>query len=83
MLRVLFCIIVLVLGATGLFRTTRSRIGRKGISPRYTRVSEWEEFAKSQAHGRRLDIQFKAETNSIPQTCSYDSARSKRAGPCC
>ena len=28
---------------------------------------EWEEFAKSQAHGRRLDIQFKAEPNSTPQ----------------
>ena len=29
---------------------------------------EWEEFAKSQAHGRRLDIQFNAEPNATPQT---------------
>lgn len=29
---------------------------------------EWEEFAKSQAHGRRLDIQFNAEPNATSQT---------------
>ena len=29
---------------------------------------EWEEFANSQAHGRRLDIQFNAEPNATPQT---------------
>ena len=29
---------------------------------------EWEEFAKSKAHGRRLDITFDAEPNAKPQT---------------
>jgi len=29
---------------------------------------EWEEFAKSQAHGRRLDIKFEAVPNAQPQT---------------
>ena len=29
---------------------------------------EWEEFANSQAHGRRLDIQFNAEPNATSQT---------------
>ena len=29
---------------------------------------EWEEFAKSQAHGRWLDIKFEAMPNAQPQT---------------
>ena len=38
---------------------------------------EWEEFAKSQAHGRRLDIQFNAEPNATSQTLFIGQRQAK------
>ena len=69
MLRVLFCIIVL----TSLERPAYSEQPVRVLDAKVYHLGtpgfpEWEEFAKSQAHGRRLDIQFKAGKNPTPQT---------------
>ena len=46
------------------FRTLDAKVYHLG-TPGFP---EWEEFAKSKAHGRRLDITFEAEPNAKPHT---------------
>ena len=52
------------MGAAEPIRTLDARVYHLG-TPGFP---EWEEFAKSRAHGRRLDIKFDAEPNTKAQT---------------
>ena len=68
MYRFLFAFVLLVflnpIHAAATLRTLEAKVYHLG-TPGFP---EWEEFAKSKAHGRRLDITFDAEPNAKPQT---------------